>query len=155
MNEKSAKALGIEGSDTEPILLIERLVVANINKDDVMFDLPRKFTRNAIPADRCEIPGSPVIRKMAHLKNISTEITCYMADDEVGMLIRQNCTNTLRPREIIYGEESDPNAVRSLLGWYVNGPLCTLQQIGKITCKRINGGRKGNLTTPREYVLSQ
>ena len=98
-------------------------MVANINKDDVMFDLPRKFTRNAIPADRCEIPGSPVIRKMAHLKNISTEITCYMADDEVGMLIRQNCTNTLRPREIIYGEESDPNAVRSLLGWYVNGPL--------------------------------
>ena len=124
MNEKSAKALGIEGSDTDLILLIERLVVANIKEEDAMFDLPH------------------VIRKMAHLKNISIEITRYIAEFEVGMLIRLNCTNTLRPREIIYGEEADPNAVRSLLGWYINGPLCILQQIGKITCKRINGGRK-------------
>ena len=56
MSEKSTKALGIEGSDTDVLILtmiqgtrsvttkaIEGLVVTNI-KEDVMLDLPRTFT---------------------------------------------------------------------------------------------------------------
>ena len=71
-----------------------------------------------------------------------------MADIKVGLLIGLNCPSALRPREIVYGEESDPYAVRSLLGWCVNGPLCTSQQIGKITCNRICIGQEDTLTTP-------
>ena len=68
VGEKSAKALGVEGSDTDLVLTtihgtcivttkaIERLVVANIKEEDVMLDLPRTFTRNIIPADRSEKP---------------------------------------------------------------------------------------------------
>ena len=55
VSEKSAKALGIEGTDTDLILstihgtcsvttkVIGRLVVANIKEEDVMLDLPRTF----------------------------------------------------------------------------------------------------------------
>ena len=131
VSEKSAKALGIEGTDTDLILstihgtcsvttkVIGRLVVANIKEEDVMLDLPRTFTRNVIPADRSEIPRPDVVCKMSHLKNISTKIPPYMADIEVGLLIGLNCPSALRPREIVYGEESDPYAVRSLLGWFI------------------------------------
>ena len=78
-----------------------------------------------------------------------------MADIKAGLLIGLKCPSALRPREIVYGEESDPYAVRSLLGWYVNGPLRTSQQIGKITCNRIRVGQEDTLTTPRGYVVSQ
>ena len=66
MSEESIKALGIEGSDTDLILTtihgtrsvitkaIEGLVVANIKEEDVMWDLPRTFTRRVILADRNE-----------------------------------------------------------------------------------------------------
>ena len=167
VSEESMKALGIEGSDTDLILTtihgmrsvttkaIEGLVVANIKEKDVMLDLPRTFTRRVIPADRNEIPRPDVICKMPHLEKISTEIPPYMADIKVGLLIGLNCPGALRPREIVYGEESDPYAVRSLLGWYVNGPLCTSQQIDKITCNRIRIGQEDTLTTPRGYVVSQ
>ena len=42
---------------------------------------------------------------------------------EVGLLIRLNCPGAVRPRDAICGNENDPYAVRSLLGWYVNGPV--------------------------------
>ena len=167
VSEESMKALGIEGSDTDLILTtihgtrsvttkaIEGLVVANIKEKEVMLDLPRTFTRRVIPVDRNEIPRPDVICKMPHLEKISTEIPPYMADIKVGLLIGLNCPGALRPREIVYGEESDPYAVRSLLGWYVNGPLCTSQQIDKITCNRIRIGQEDTLTTPRGYVVSQ
>ena len=38
----------------------------------------------------------------------------YMADIEVGLLNGLNCPSALRSREIVYGEESDPYAVRLL-----------------------------------------
>ena len=46
-----------------------------------------------------------------------------MADIEVALLIGLNYPSALRPREIVYSEESDPYVVRSLLELYVNGPL--------------------------------
>ena len=76
VSEKSANALGIEGSDTDLILttihrtrsvttkVIEGLVVAKIKEEDVMLDLPRTFTRNVIAADHSEIPRSDVICKI-------------------------------------------------------------------------------------------
>ena len=64
VSEKSMKALGIEGSDTDLILTtihgthsatkkaIEGLVVTSIKEEDVMLDLLRTFTRHEIPTDR-------------------------------------------------------------------------------------------------------
>ena len=42
---------------------------------------------------------------------------------EVGLLIGLNCPGAVRPRDVICRHENDPYAVRSLLGWYVNGPV--------------------------------
>ena len=127
-------------------------MVANIKEVDVIIDLPRTFTQNVIRAEHSEIPRPDAICKMSHLKNISTEIPPYI---EVGLLIWLNCPSPLRPREIVYGEESDPYAVRSLLGWFINDPLCTLEKNGKVTCHRINVGQRDTLMNPRGYVVSQ
>ena len=75
---------------------------------------------------------------MSHLKDVSAELSPYMEDVEVGLLIGLNCPSALRPREIVYGGESDPYAVQSLLGWYINGPLYTPCQSSVLTCSRIH-----------------
>ena len=78
-----------------------------------------------------------------------------MADIEVGLLIGLNCPNAFRPREIVYAEDSDPYTVRSVLGWYINSPLCSQQQSSRITCNRINLSPEDILITPRGYVVTQ
>ena len=116
--------------------------------------MPRTFTRNIIPADRSEIPRPDVISRMSHLKDVSAELSPYMEDVEVGLLIGLNCPSALRPREIVYGRESDPYAVRSLLGWYINGPLYTPCQSSILTCNRIHLNQQ-DTSSPRGYVVSQ
>ena len=167
VSEESMTALGIEGSDTDLILAtihgtrsvttkaIEGLVAANVKEEDVMLELPRTFTRRVIPADRNEIPRPDVIGKMSHLEKISAEIPPYIADIEVVLLIGLNCSSALLPREIVYEEWSDPYAVRSLLGWYVYGPLCTSQQIGKITCNSICVGQEDTNDLSRICSLAE
>ena len=78
-----------------------------------------------------------------------------MVDIAVGLLIGLNFPSALRPREIVYGEDSDPYAVRSLLGWYISGPLYNPEQSGRITCNRINLSPEDSLVTLRGYVVTQ
>ena len=169
IKEESAKRLGIEGSDTDLILTtihgthnvstkaIEGLVVANIKSTDVIVDLPRTFTRKVIPADRSEIPRPDVISKMSHMKDVSKEMHPYMEDIEVGLLIGLNCPSALRPRDIVYGNESDPYAVRSLLGWYINGPINTHKTSyhDNVNCNSIHFNELNTSTTAKGYVVSQ
>lgn len=42
---------------------------------------------------------------------------------EVGILIGLNCPSALRPRDVIHGNEDESYAVKSLLGWHINGPV--------------------------------
>ena len=60
----------------------------------------------------------------------------------------------IRPREIVYSGESDPYAVRSLLGWNINGPLYTPCQSSILTCNRIHLNQQ-DTSSPRGYVVSQ
>ena len=55
---------------------------------------------------------------------------------EVGLLIGLNCPGALWPRDVICRNENDPYAVRSLLGWYVNGPVSN-NSSKQVNCNQI------------------
>ena len=76
-----------------------------------------------IPADRDEIPRPEMVQAWPHLQRISKHIPPYMDSVEVGLLIGLNCPGAVRPRDVICGNKNDPYAIRSSLGWYVNGPV--------------------------------
>ena len=59
-----------------------------------------------------------------------------MEDVEIGALIGLNCPRAVRPREVIHGKQNDPYAVRSLLGWHINGPI-KREGNGAVQCHRI------------------
>ncbi|XP_028417148.1 uncharacterized protein LOC114543600 [Dendronephthya gigantea] len=127
--------LGINGENTTLVLttmhgtqeietrVVNGLVAVNYQQEDVSVDLPRSYERQQILIDRDEIPKPEVAVKHQHLQKISKQLAPYMKNVEVGLLIGLNFPKALRPREVIHGQETEPYAVRSILGWYVNGPV--------------------------------
>ena len=165
MREDLAQRLNVEGSSTNLILTtmhgsenvstkaIDGLIVTNLSDEDVTVELPRTYTRKVIPADHSEIPRPDEVKKIPHLRKVSEEMPPFMEDVDVGLLIGLNCPRVLRPREIIFGKETEPYAIRSLLGWYINGPSHASEN-HSLHCNRIQL-RENAPTTAKGYVVSQ
>ena len=107
-----------------------------MSKNDVHLDMPRAYVRQHIPADRDEIPRPEAANKWPHLQRVVKDIPPYMEDVEIGALIGLNCPRAVRPREVIHGKQNNPYAVRSLLGWHINGPI-KREGNGAVQCHRI------------------
>ena len=145
---ETMKRLGIDGEDTTLVLttmhgtqeietkVVNGLVAVNCQREDVHLDLPRSYAREQIPIDREEIPRPEVAERYHHLRKISEQLTPYMEDIEVGLLIGLNCPKALRPREVIHGQDTEPYAVRSILGWYINGPVSRDDDV-TVHCNRV------------------
>ncbi|KAK2564378.1 hypothetical protein P5673_011803 [Acropora cervicornis] len=135
IKEDSLRKLGMEGIESKLSLTtmhgtqeietkaVDGLMASHFEKNDVSLALPRTYVRQQIPADRDEIPRPERVQEWPHLQQVSKHIPTYMDSVEVGLLIGLNCPGALRPRDVICRNENDPYAVRSLLGWYVNGPV--------------------------------
>ena len=102
---------------------VEGLVVEHFRCDNASVRLPRTYVRQQIPAARDEILRTELLNKWPHLKQIAMRISAYMENVEFGILIGLNCPGALRPRDVIHGNQDEPYAVKSLLGWHINGPV--------------------------------
>ncbi|XP_028406789.1 uncharacterized protein LOC114529231 [Dendronephthya gigantea] len=146
--------LGINGENTTLVLttmhgtqeietrVVNGLIAVNYQQEDVSVDLPRSYERQQIPIDRDEIPRPEVAVKHQHLQKISKQLAPYMKNVEVGLLIGLNCPKALRPREVIHGQDTEPYAVQSILGWYVNGPVSSNGDV-TVRCNRAHVSNPG------------
>ena len=142
------KRLGIDGEDTTLVLttmhgtqeietkVVNGLVAVNCQREDAHLDLLRSYAREQIPIDREEIPRPEVAQRYHHLRKISEQLTLYMGDTELGLPIGLNCPKALRPREVIHGQDTEPYAVRSILGWYINGTVSRDDDV-TVHCNRV------------------
>ncbi|XP_053272740.1 uncharacterized protein LOC128430658 [Pleuronectes platessa] len=87
---------------------------------DKIIPLPVTYTREFIPANRDHIPTPETAKAWPHLEHIADEIAPHQSCD-VGLLIGYNCTQALVPRQVVSGEENQPFALRTDLGWSVVG----------------------------------
>ena len=148
IKEDSLRKLGVEGIESKLLLTtmhgtqdidtkaVDGLMASHFQENEVSLALPRTYVRQQIPADRDEIPRPERVQGWPHLQQISKHIPAYMDSVEVGLLIGLNCPGAVRPRDVICGNENDPYAVRSLLGWYINGPV-THESSKQVHCNRI------------------
>ncbi len=63
------------------------------------------------------------IDRWAHLRQLNINTT--VEDSTVMLLIGQDHSDLLIPREVIHGEAGAPYATRTHLGWTVNGQIGT------------------------------
>lgn len=88
-------------------------------KGNTFLKLPDVFTQNSIPVTKDNIPKEEDIRKWHYLKDV--ELTPI--DASIGLLIGVNAPNVLEPWKVINSEGNGLFAVKTLLGWVINGPL--------------------------------
>ncbi|XP_045065112.1 uncharacterized protein LOC123482227 [Coregonus clupeaformis] len=82
--------------------------------------LPVTYSREFIPANRDHIPTPETAKAWSHLEHIADEIAPLQSCD-IGLLIGYNCPQALVPRQVVAGEENEPFAQRTDLGWSVVG----------------------------------
>ncbi|XP_035525621.1 uncharacterized protein LOC118333908 [Morone saxatilis] len=87
---------------------------------DKKISLPPVYTRKFIPANRSHIPTGETAKAWSHLEHLQEEIA-PLQDCEVGLLIGYNCSQALLPREVVSGQENQPYAQRTDLGWSIVG----------------------------------
>ena len=90
-------------------------------KQEITIELPKVFTREAIPCKPSQIPKPEVTMQWKHLNVIAKEIMPYRQDVKVGLLIGTDCTKAIKPREVIPGADKDPYGIRTDLGWGIIG----------------------------------
>ncbi|XP_072170025.1 uncharacterized protein [Diadema setosum] len=114
------------------------LQVMDFNREQVI-DLPACFSRKEVPASRHQIPKAEVLRKWPHLEPVASQLMPYNKSIEVSLLIGNNCTRAIRPREVLAGGDDDPYAMRTILGWGVVGRVCQtpIQDDHGATCHKM------------------
>ena len=96
-------------------LVIEALDASN------EISLPTTYTREDMPVDRQLIPRRETAAKWPHLREVTECIPPYYPDASIGLLIGLNCSQAIKPKELVTGDDNAPWAVRTALGWGVVG----------------------------------
>lgn len=78
--------------------------------------LPPSYTCDFIPANESHIPTGETAKARAPPRQNTP-----LQDCEVGLLMGYNCSEALLPREIVSGQENQPYAQRTDLGWSIVG----------------------------------
>ena len=132
VSNSTVSALNIAGQDTNlkiSTVLAEETVkcqkisglsLSAINNDDKI-PLPKTYTRKTIPVCRDQIPNPETARQRPHLESLTSELMTPESNVEVGLLIGANCPRAIKPREVIPGNDDDPYAIRTSLGWGIIG----------------------------------
>ncbi|XP_065140047.1 uncharacterized protein [Paramisgurnus dabryanus] len=89
-------------------------------QSEVKIKLPTTYTRDYIPVNRSHIPTCETAKNWPHLEHLADEMAPAL-DCEVGLLIGYNCPQALLPRDVLSGNEDQPFAQRSVLGWSIIG----------------------------------
>nr|XP_054592342.1 uncharacterized protein LOC107396521 [Nothobranchius furzeri] len=98
--------------------VLSDLEVAELHSDKFMA-LPETFSQEAIPICTNRIPSQEDIKRWDYLKDIKIP----SLDVEVGLRIGANAAKLMEPWEVINSQEDGPYAIKTLLGWVINGPL--------------------------------
>ncbi|KAJ8403145.1 hypothetical protein AAFF_G00360610 [Aldrovandia affinis] len=80
---------------------------------------PQAYTHGSIPVHTENIPKQSEIRKWPYL----SEVRLPEIEADVGLLIGANCSSAMEPWHVINSRNGGPYAVKTAIGWVVNGPI--------------------------------
>ncbi len=99
---------------------IKGLEVSDINHS-TSIKLPTTFSCETIPAKGQQIPCPEMANSWLQLKPIAHHLIPLRNDIPIGILIGSNCSQAIMPREVIPGNQNEPYAQRTDLGWGIIG----------------------------------
>ncbi|KAJ8356650.1 hypothetical protein SKAU_G00194440 [Synaphobranchus kaupii] len=130
-SEKLMRQLGVHGKRTQILLrtmgqekpmscyVLSDLEVSGLSENKYI-SLPEVLTHTDIPVTKENIPVQKVLERWPYL---SEEVQLPHIEADVDLLIGTNAHRAMEPWKIIHSQEDRPYAVKTTLGWVVNGPL--------------------------------
>lgn len=98
--------------------LVSGLEVARLDSTESC-ELPDVYTQKTMPVHKGNITHQADINRWPYLRKIQlTEL-----DSEIDLLIGSNVPKALEPLDVIRSIDDGPYAVKTMLGWTINGPL--------------------------------
>jgi hypothetical protein len=97
---------------------VNSLEVFDLNEDN-MVELPIVFSTERLPVNESSIPRQEDVNRWQHLKGVKLQ----EIDASIGLLIGNDVPKALEPKEVRECIGRGPYAVRTVLGWTINGPL--------------------------------
>ena len=92
-------------------------------------ELSNVFSQAKLPVTVDDIPVQSDVERWFYLKDIN--LPCI--DVDIEFLIGSDVPKLLEPHEVQRSEDGGPYAVRTLLGWTINGPLGRPSKSGSTT----------------------
>nr|XP_021329205.1 uncharacterized protein LOC110439111 [Danio rerio] len=116
--------LSTMGKDTSgEQTLMNSFVISDLEvcglEDTMFIELPKVFTHSSIPVHAENIPKQSDIQEWSYLQ----EVSLPEIEADVGLLIGVNCSRAMEPWRIINSQDGGPYAVKTAIGWVVNGPV--------------------------------
>ena len=99
-------------------LIINGVQVSDLEESSFI-SLPATYTLDRIPVSRDDIPTSRDMGVWPHLRDLEL----HDIDSEVCLMIGNNVPEAMEPWDVIHGNAGEPFAVKTKLGWVVNGPM--------------------------------
>ncbi|KAK0134727.1 hypothetical protein N1851_029616 [Merluccius polli] len=101
-----------------PTYVVSGLEISGLDGDNFT-QLPDVFTQREMPVTADNIPSKQDLARWPYLQKVNIpEI-----DGNIELLIGMNASKIMEPWEIINSQGEGPYAVKTLVGWVVNGPL--------------------------------
>ncbi|XP_035660814.1 uncharacterized protein LOC118405422 [Branchiostoma floridae] len=108
----------INGSKEANTEVLEDLEVSDLGRENII-PIATAYTQEKIPASKKNIISTEDLKDYPYLR----EVELPEIDAEIGLLIGNNVPKAVEPWQVINSQGDGPYAVRTLLGWSVNGPL--------------------------------
>ena len=130
-SERLMRQLGVRGKKTQMLLrtmglekpvscyVISDLEVCGLTENKYI-SLPDVYTHTDIPVTKDNIPVEKDLERWPYLRK---EVRLPQIDADVEILIGMNAHTAMEPWKIIHSQDDGPYAVKTTLGWVVNGPL--------------------------------
>ena len=100
--------------------IVDSLEISGLSGES-FYPLPKVFTQKEMPVSTANIISERELRKWHDLDNVNIQ----HINADVDLLIGTNASKLMEPWEVINSREGEdgPYAIRTLLGWVINGPL--------------------------------
>ncbi|XP_014834503.1 PREDICTED: uncharacterized protein LOC106912190 [Poecilia mexicana] len=118
-----------------PAFSLCNLDVAGL-ESNIFYPLPEIITQRQMPVTKDNMITSEDLIKWPYLSRVHVP----SINAEVDLLIGTNAPRLLEPWEVINSQNNGPYAVRTVLGWVVNGPLDSnsTQEVSSVSVNRIS-----------------
>nr|XP_057925588.1 uncharacterized protein LOC131127575 isoform X1 [Doryrhamphus excisus]XP_057925589.1 uncharacterized protein LOC131127575 isoform X1 [Doryrhamphus excisus] len=98
--------------------ILSGLEVSGMDGNDFI-ELPDVLTQRTMPVSAVNIPRQEDVDQWSYLKGVKL----HDIDADVELLIGTDAPKVMEPWELINSQDEGPYAVRTRIGWAINGPL--------------------------------